>query len=97
MADERPERKRAEDNIIRADARRPVDRAPAARPPIPALLRVQPSERAARRARRLMKVTVAAERIGQQPAVWRMRRLLFDQLRFSRERQGIEVFNALDV
>src|SRR5205085_6720715 len=96
VADERPERKSAEDRIARADACRTVNRAPAARPPVPAFLRVQPPERTARRSRCLMKVTIATERISQQPAERRLRSLLLDQFGFRREGQGIEVFDALN-
>jgi hypothetical protein len=85
-ADEQPERERKEHAIGRADARRAQHEAPAARPPLPRLLRIEPAKRLVRGAGRLVHAHVALERIREVGAEGRMRGLIGDELQLSRER-----------
>src|SRR6185295_16622346 len=85
--DERAEREREEDAIRRLDARRLVHRTPATGPPPPALVRIQPAQRFALRAGRLMDTGVAVAREGQVGAVRWVSDLIGGQLFLGGERQ----------
>src|SRR5262249_2096370 len=90
-SDEEPERERKEDAVGRAHARPAQHEAPAARPPLPRFLRVEPEKRRAARPRRLVHAHVALERIRQIGAERRSRGLIGHELGFARERQPAEV------
>ena len=61
--DEEAERERNEDTVGRPDARAPQHEAPAAGPPLPRLLGVEPPERRPARPRRLVDADVALQRV----------------------------------
>jgi hypothetical protein len=90
-AHEEPEREREEHAVARPQPRRAEHHRPAAGPPVPGLLRVEPAERRPGGARRLVHPDVAVEREGQVGAERRMRRLVLHQLALGRERQALEV------
>src|SRR6266542_3669051 len=79
------------------EPRPPQDEAPAPRPPIPRLLRVQPAERRATGARGLMHAHVAREGKREVVAEGGMSRLVAAQLGFHRQRQPEDVVPALEV
>ncbi len=93
-ADERAEGEGEEDPVARRDPGGPVDRRPAARPPGPALIGVQPLQRLARRPRGLVDARVGLARVGEVRAVGRVLRLVPRQLRLGGERQPPEVLEA---
>src|SRR5205823_3562666 len=92
-ADKRSEREREEHPVARADPSASVDVAPAARPPIPGLVGIEPTDgRLAGRARRLMQPGVALDRITEVRAKRRTQGLVFGELLLGGEgqlREGI--------
>ena len=95
--DEEPERERKEDAVRGPHARAPQNDPPAARPPFPRFLRVEPYERRAARARGLVHANVALERVGQVRTEGRVRSLIVDQLRLSRQGHPPEVVPAAQI
>ena len=71
--------------------------APAARPPVPGLLRVEPAERRAAGARGLVHAHVALERVRQVGAERRMRGLVLDQLALRVSGSRAEVVPAAEI
>src|SRR5207244_6396940 len=95
--DEEAERKREEDAVGRPDARAAQHEPPAARPPLPRLLRVEPPQRRTARPRRLMHADVALERVRPIRAEWRVGGLIVHELGLRRERKPPEVVPAAQV
>src|SRR5438552_1064070 len=96
-ADEEAEREREEHAVPGAEPRAPQDEAPAARPPVPRLLRIEPAERRAGGARGLVHAHVARDGKRQVAPEWWKRRLVVDQLGLHRQRQAEEVVPAPEV
>src|SRR5436190_589866 len=94
--DEETERERNEDAIAGPHAGAGEHEAPAARPPVPRRLRVQPPERRAAGAGGLVQAHVALRRIGE-VGTERGARLVLDEFGLARQRQPLEVVPAAQI
>src|SRR4029077_16131960 len=88
---EEAEREREEHAIAWAEPGRAQHHRPAARPPRPGFLRVEPAQRRAGGARGLVHAHVAIDRMAQVGAERWVRGLVLHQLALRRERQPLEV------
>ena len=95
--DEEPEREREEHAVLWSEAGTAQDEAPAARPPVPRLLRIEPAQRRAGRAGGLVDPHVALERKRQVGSEGRMRGLVGDELILDGEWQPREVVPSAEV
>src|SRR5688572_32737867 len=82
-----PERKRKEDSVAPLYLRALVDGLPALEHPLPAVVRVEPPQRASGRGRCLVVTGVRVERLAEVRPPRRRRLLVRDQFALCRERQ----------
>ena len=90
-ADEEAEGEREEEPVARPQPRRPEHEGPAARPPGPRRLGLEPPDRGPRGARGLEDANVALERVREVGAERRVGRLVGDQVRLRQPREAGEV------